>query len=507
MALFGPAIPTAMLLGPEGPTEVYPAAEHWWQNIITLREASQRDRLRCPDCGQRLVFVCEGVPTPHFKHYRDTEGCNDQTERSPDRQAARANAWLRHQLVVGLRRALPPGTAFDCGQYLAGRTSDMTIRLPNGTAFVLDVITQPPDLQAFAQKEADSPLPIQRIFAGRRVPAAVRGAAGIIHITDGLNADHLQASLPLRADVAHAARNAFYNLSQMNDHPQSLLFCLPGRTYGEPGTLAIVRGLLPDPHRPSWHGTLVKTPLDGSSRLRFSLRHSLFVDDDVAILRHHQRRLRGARALRSDFPNAHPLDRLWLRHRADLAEARRRELARQGAQRQGAQRQAAEEAAEAQRRYGVLMSALRQEGLSLLDAKPIPVPFPDRYSVPPLDWQSRLVGFVHRAGVSFTLDAACGWLRNRRYTRGYREQDELSNMQALWQAAARLGLVRFDPDEDLVVPVRRYPWPVTGPAEGAPALCIMCATITLEPDLTLTHDWRVADPVHGICICTNCVIE
>jgi hypothetical protein len=502
MALFGPAIPTAILLSPAGPQEVHPAAEHWWQNIVTLRQASQQDRLRCPDCGQRLVFVCEGVPTPHFKHYRDTDGCNDQTERSPDRQAARANAWLRHQLVVGLRHALPPGTTFECGQYLAGRTSDMTICLPNGTAFLLDVITQPPDLQAFAQKEADSPLPIQRIFAGRRVPAAVRRPAGIIHITDGLNADHLQAAMPMRADVAHAARHAFYNLSQLDHQPQSLLFYLPGRSYGEAGTLAIVRGLLPDPHRPSWHGTLVKTPLDGRSRLRFSLRHSFFVDDDIAILRHHQRRLRGARALRRDFPNTHPLDRLWLRHRADLAEGRRRELAREGAQ-----RQAAEEAAEAQRRYGLLMSVLRQEGLSLLDAKPIPVPYPDLFSVPPTEWQSRLVGFVHRAGVSFTLGAANGWLRNRRYTRGYREQDELANMQALWQGAARLGLVRFDPGGDLVVPVRRHPWPLQGPADGAPALCIMCATLELEPNLVLTRHWQVADPTYGICICTNCLTE
>lgn len=501
MALFGPAIPTAMLTGPEGPREVYPATEHWWQNIITLREASQQDRLRCPDCGQRLVFVCEGVPTPHFKHYRDTEGCVDRTERSPERQSARANAWLRHQLVVGLRRALPAGTTFDCGQYLAGRTSDMTIRLPDGTAFVLDVISQPPDLKANAEKQAASPLPIHRIFVGRRVPAAVRGPAGAIHIADGLNADHLQAATPLRVDVAHAARHAFYNLSELKDQPQSLLFCLPGRSYGQASTLAIVRGLLPNPNHTSWHGTLLKTPLDGSTRLRFSLRHGFFIDDDTAILQHYRKRLRAGGATTTELPTAHPIDRLWLRRRAELAEVRRREQARLNAQ-----RQAAEEAAEAQRTYGLLMSVLRQEGLGLLGAKPIPVPLPDLYTVSPLEWQARLIGFVHRAGVAFTLGAAMGWLRNRRYVRGCREQDELANMEALWQGAARLGLVRYASD-DQIIPLRRHTWPLRGPADGRPALCIMCATISLDPDLALTRDWHVCDPAYGICICSDCPTE
>ncbi|MDF2628879.1 MAG: hypothetical protein K0R39_2710 [Symbiobacteriaceae bacterium] len=503
MALFGPAIPTAILLSPEGQQEVYPATEHWWQNIITLRTASQQDRLRCPDCGQRLVFVCEGVPTPHFKHYRDTDGCLVRLEHDEARKAGKSSAWLRHQLVVGLRQALPAGTTVDCGQYLAGRTSDMTIRLPDATAFVLDVISQPPDLKAYAEKEAASPLPIQRIFVGRRVPAAVRGPAGVIHIGGGLNADHLQAALPLRVDSAHAARHAFYNLRAVADQPQSLLFYLPGRTYRQAGTLAILRGMLPDPDQTRWHGTLIKLPLDGASRLRYSRRHGFFIDDDIAVLKHYRQRLRGQRVAQAEFPAAHPVDRLWLRQRAALAEARRREQARAGAE-----RHAAEEAAEAQRRYGVLMSVLRGEGLALLNNSPLPIPYPDRYTVQPLEWQARLVGFVHRAGVSFTLEAAVGWLRNRRYTRGYSVECELANMQAFWQGAARLGLVRLEPKDDLVIPLRRHAWPVRSPATASePALCIMCATIALDPDLSLTRQWHLFDPATGLCICTDCPSE
>lgn len=499
MALFGPAIPTAVLLSPEGPSEVHPASESWWQNIITLREASQQDRLRCPDCGQRLVFVCEGVPTPHFKHYRDTEGCNESAERDPERHAKRANAWFRHQLVVAFRRVLPEGTAFDCGQYLANRSSEIRVTLPGGKEFTLEVVAQPPDMAQLAARQQPHRV---TVFVGKRVPAAVAraglGGPTPVRIADGLNADHLAAAMPYRVDIAHAARHAFYNLASLDGEPSTLLFFLPGRTQTEPGTLAILRGLMPNPDVTCWHGTVIKTRLVEGAHVRFSLRHGFHTGEDTAVLTYYRKRQRLQRI--HDFPGAHPVDRLWLRRKAELDRIRRLEQ-----ERIAAERQRAESFAAAERLYGALLSVLRHEGLDLLQGRALPVPRPELYAVPPIDWQARLLGFVQRAGLVFTVGAAASWLRYRGYVRQYNELAELRNQQAFWQAADRVGLVRYESDER-IVPLRPFAWPVAEAGVGEKGLCIICATVHADRDLHLTDEWRVHDPVHGLCICLDCPV-
>lgn len=102
---------------------------------------------------------------------------------------------------------------------------------------------------------------------------------------------------------------------------------------------------------------------------------------------------------------------------------------------------------------------LRHEGLNLLQGSLLPVPEPHLYRVPAAEWQPRLIGFVQRAGVAFTVGAAAAWLRYRGYVRFQSDLAELENMRAFWQAAALPGLVRYD-SEDRILPLRHYAWAV-----------------------------------------------
>lgn len=302
MTLIGPAIPTALLHAPEGKREVHPAMDEWWLNLQPLRRASREGALSCPDCGGRLVFCVENLPTPYFKHYRGScllEGEGEAGDRS--RPSGGRSSWFRHHLVTALRRILPGGTRVACGDFLFARSQGMRITLPDGRGFQLEVVHQPLDLETWAQKSLaceQEGVPLFFLFTGDRIPAGLPitpGPAATVVTLQGLNADHDAIALPLPVDIAHALREDGYRLPTLETLPRTLFFFQPGRRRDDSGTLAILRGLLPDPRQTgTWHGRLVTAPMvgDGKGPVRFSLRHGFYTEADLAVLNGARRRLR-----------------------------------------------------------------------------------------------------------------------------------------------------------------------------------------------------------------------
>lgn len=502
MSNYGPAIPTAILRRPEGSQEVHPAMDEWWLNLQPLRLASRQGRLACPDCGGRLVFCVENLPTPYFKHFRGS--CIVETESKPSIGAETTRSWFRHHLVTALRRVLPPGTRMACADYLFGRAAGMRITLPNGQAFQLEVVRDALDLEVWGQKvlEAEQEeVPLFFLFTGPRIPAGlpIKPAAEPQVVTvHGLNADHDAIAASLRVDMAHALFESGYALPALETRPRSLFFFQPGRSQHAHGTLAILRGILPDPHRPGrWHGRLLTAPMlgDGQGPVRFSLRYGFYLPDDLAALRWARRTLR--RRLDSAWEEEAARRAADLtRVQAEVARARAQEagrLAREAAFRKEADR-SRQTLQEQQARF---WEVLRREGLDLLEGVMLDVPYPLLYRLPEEEWQPRLLAFALRAGVPFSAASAAAWLKAKVGLRGWQGPAEIENMQAFWQEVAGLGLVRCEP-EGQIIP-RPYRWPVQRGDDAVyavPATCILCE----QP----SPDWVVYDPACGLCRCTPC---
>lgn len=538
MALIGPSIPAAFLQTTQGKQLVHPASDQWWENLQPLRVASRNGRLTCPDCGQRLVFCCEGLPTPYFKHYRDTEGCLDNAGRSASISERRQSAWLRHQLVVAFRKVLPPGTRMECDEYLANRRSTIPVVLPSGRGFVLEIASHPLELAVLSERRSEcqaAGTPLFVIFTSNRAPEVVKhppGAASAVSFT-GLNADHDAAAQPLVVDIAHVARERFYDLPLLGPDPRTLYFFLPGRTQDDPATLAILRGLMPAPDETVWHGRLLTAPMVGEGRgpVRFSLRHGFYSEEDKAVLRwcrdrFRRRRHRGARVpARPAEHRKPPLVIKWAEWRAEkqaevdrqraeaeaerlrqeeqrqrLAQIQAQQLRERRAAQQALQEQQAQAKAFRKEAAAKLWAALHEEGLQLLPACPVPVPYPQIYRGDPLEWQSRLVGFAFRAGISFSLDNAVQWLQDKGFVSLYRPDLERTNMHRFWTVLAEAGIVRYASDRAISpAPVPgAFRWPITLPTEGAGqvAVCFLCGEVTPR--------WKVYDPTCQVCKCDRC---
>lgn len=532
IALYGPAIPTAFLNQPNcAPQVVHPAADRWWHNLKELRLASQAGRLSCPDCGQRLVFVCEKVPTPYFRHYRDEQDC--VAESSAARYERRAQGWVRHQLVVAFRSVLPEGTRLACDEYLANRSPAMTVHLAGGRSCTLEVVTEPQELAPFMQRQATgSWLPI---FVGRRIPPAVLEAArgmadgqvtGVV--LAGLNADHVAAIQPLRVDMAHAAAGQFYDLPLLAGEPGSLLFFQPGPRREDVSHLLVVRGLMPHPTETAWHGCLVKGPMVPGA-VSFSARHGFHTPVDVAVLvqmrdlfrRRRRGRQPGARA--DAAACMHPLRRAWQTKAALMEQAERRRKAEEAAERERVEavrreiadhqareaRRLEEARAEAERRRLAdaqwrerardrLWERLQQEGAALLEREAVPVPHPDAFAVPPLVWQGAFLAFAARAGLPFTQDHCLDWLRGR--FAWVVEQPPLPreswhatvSVRSFLEDAVRRQLL--DRRGSQMRPVELWPWPA-GQTAGMPAaICLLCGAVV--------NYYDAYDPETGFCRCT-----
>lgn len=502
MSLYGPAIPTALLHTPEGPREVHPATDEWWLNLQPLRQASRQGRLLCPDCGGRLVFCVENLPTPYFKHYRGS--CLAEAE-STLQGADPSRGWLRHHLVTALRRVLPEGTRLACGAFLFGRSSGMRITLPAGGAFQLEIVQDSLDLESWGDKVLaceEEGLPLHFLFTGHRIPAGLRiapGADPAMVTVHGLNADHDAVATPLRVDMAHALYEAGYGLATLETRPRHLLFFQPGRSLHTPATLAILRGLLPDPQHPGrWHGRLLAAPMtgDGEGPVRFSLRHGFYLPGDLAALRWSRHALRQR------------LDRAWeaeARKReveqaqvaAQLARARA-EAAARTAREMAFRTQVVEARQSRQEQQARFWQRLRLEGLNLLEGVLLDVPYPMIYRLPDEEWQPRLLAFALRAGVPFQAASAAAWLAARVGLRGWKGAPEQANMEQFWQEAAQLGLVRYE-SADYIVPRLLHRWPVQAAESRTPqpeALCLLCE----QP----SSQWVVYDPEFGLCRCTPC---
>lgn len=493
-------MPTAILLAPEGRREVYPASERWWDKVVELRQASQGNLLRCPECDLRVVYVCEGVPTPYFKHYRDEQGCMDAGEDAGG-QERRARAWLRHHLVVAFRLALPAGTRLDCDRYLGNRAPWFTMTLPDASSCVLNVVSQPLDLGEWSKLQAElagTGLPVFHLFAGRRVPAAVHeapfGMSKVI-LSGGLNADHLDAARPYLTDVAHAVRHGFYDLKALEADPRTLFFFEAGRTRDEAATLAILRGLMPEPGATVWHGSVVKVPLvEGSpDRLQLSGRHGFFTRHDIEQVSFCRRRWRTYRVRRPRLgapgpaeTHKHPLRLSWEMKREQLR------LEREALPRQ--------EALD----YARLMAVLKAEGDRLLQGEILPVVEETLYSVGLYEWETALLGYMYRHGAPLSLTDAVAWVRDQGFVDQQNEFLEWENMRAFWVAAADDGLLRRHGDGRLSA-ATSFPWPVHGathPGVPQPAVCVVCATV--KGDRRRKPRWRVYDPETSTCKCTTC---
>lgn len=524
MALIGPAIPIALLLTADGQQVVHPASDRWWEKVPLLRQASQTDRLRCPDCGARVVLVSESVPAPFFKHYRDLHGCIDQG--GTDGGGRRARAWLRHQLVVALRQMLPEGAAIECDDFLTGRQRSVRIRTATGRGALIEIVTDPPDLAARERRREAyqaTGLPLFYLFASDRVPAEVQAAeAGtqIVTIHGALNADMIQSLRNDLVDIVHAVHSQTYGLERLEAYPGTLFYFLPGRRQMDGGSLVILRGLLPHAEETKWSGVALRAPMTGEQGgARFSPRHGFYTQADLALLCHYRdhfrhRRRRGQRVdpMGPAASRIHPLSTAWLQKVEWMDQKRRKqeaERARLEAERVEAERTEKERLAarrrEVEEDYQRLLEVLRSEGEQLLGGRLLPFQT-DLYEGPALRWQSLLVGFVHRAGVSFDIGSAAGWLRSQGLVRRQDDRAELANMLLFWQAAGERRLVNYNA-ENWIVPVRKYAWPVVAGVHRTPmrpAVCIMCATIHREQRRERAEAWKVFDPVHQLCKCVEC---
>lgn len=533
MALYGPSIPAALLHAGDSTQLVHPASDQWWHNLQQLRLASQTSRLSCPDCGQRLVFVCEKVPTPYFRHYRDEAECAEEQGGASER---RAQGWLRHQLVVALRRALPPGTRLDCDEYLANRSPSITVGLPKGARLVLEMITESQELAPFLARQAEcraAGTPLLAVFVGRRIPAAVAEAARVlghggvasVKVT-GLNADHDAAAAAYRVDMAHAAADGFYALPLLAGAPRSLLFFAQAPQREAESHLLLLRGLLPDPGQTAWHGRVIKVAM-ASGQLGVSRQHGLYAAADVAVLQQMRRLFaRQRRGVRRATPGSriHPLDRRWAAKRDLLsAEQARRAAAEaeerrqvEAIRRQVAEHQAREEeslrqarAAEEERRQGeanrrqaartTIARLLVAEGTALLGAEPVPVPYPQPFAAPPLRWQAAFLGFAYRAGLPFTADDCLNWLRG---DFPWVVEQKLLPAES-WQATQSVRAFLAGAEErGLLAKVNRcyhpgqWTWPeARGTTPGTTAFCLLCGKEA--------STWVDYDPASGYCRCAQ----
>jgi hypothetical protein len=535
MALYGPSIPAAVYHTPDGaPQVVHPAADRWWHNLQDLRLASQSNRLSCPDCGQRLVFVCEKVPTPYFRHYRDTEECVE--ESSAARYERRVQGWLRHQLVVAFRSVLPAATRLECEEYLANRRPSMGVHLPEGGSFTLEVISEPQELAAFLQRQKEG-APLVPVFVGRRIPAAVAeaarqlGSGGLARVAlSGLNADHDAAARPLRVDMAHAASSQFYNLPLLAGEPRSLLFFLPGQQREDVSYLLLVRGLMPHPHETAWHARVIKVPMVAGG-VGCSLRHGFYTSADVEALRQmrdlFRRRRRGRPSQQHEGADRfqHPLSRAWqakgaLMERAEaerkaqeeaerrrieqvqreIAEHQAREARRVQEARAEAERRRQADAAWRERTRAGLWQRLQAEGAELLGGRFAAVPHPEAFAVPPAVWQGAFLAFAVRAGRPFTLDHCLDWLRGDclwvtpQPILPRESWSATVSVRAFLEEVVRRGLL--ERDGTLMRPTKAWPWPSAGwPAAGTASICLLCGAIT--------GYFQAYDPVTGYCRCTQ----
>jgi hypothetical protein len=532
MSLYGPAIPAALLDQEDGaPQVVHPAADRWWHNLKELRLASQAGRLSCPDCGQRLVFVCEKVPTPYFRHYRDTEDC--VAESSAVRYERRVQGWMRHQLVVAFRSVLPPGTSLSCDEYLANRRPTMAVQVPGRPPCTLEVVTEPQELAPFLQRQAEGPwVPV---FVGRRIPPAVLeaargmadGQAAQVELA-GLNADHVAAARPLRVDMAHAAAGQFYDLPLLAGEPGSLLFFQPGPRREDLSHLLLLRGLMPHPTETAWLGQVVKAPMVPGA-VAFSTRHGFYTPADLAVLRQmrdlFRRRRRGRPpGARTDAAYVHPLRRAWqtkaalmeqgeAKRRAEeaaereRAEAIRREIAEHHARE--AQRLQEAEAEVGRRRLADaqwrqrtrerLWHRLQQEGAVLLEGEAVRVPHPEAFAAAPLVWQGAFLAFASRAGLPFTQDQCLNWLRGQ-FAWVVAEpllpreswQATVSVRQFLADAVRRQLL---EQNGNRLRPAELWLWPGEQPTGTPPAICLLCGAVV--------NYYDAYDPDTGFCRCTG----
>jgi len=234
---------------------------------------------------------------------------DSETETGP----SGARSWDRHRLVLSLRHALPTGTRLDCGDFLFGRRSWIGVTLPKGDVFALEVSGRQPDLADWERRKAEFAaidLPFFCIFTGRQVPHAVGGADTGRIITTALKPAHDAAARAFPVDRAHLAVARHYRLDpvrEVHGPPRSLYFFRPGQKPDEVGTLAILRGLIPDPFEVhSWYGRVLTAPMNdnGAGPLRFSLRHGLYTQADILTMRQY-RELR-ARSRPRPTPTAPP---------------------------------------------------------------------------------------------------------------------------------------------------------------------------------------------------------
>lgn len=532
MALYGPSIPAALLHAGDSAQLVHPASDQWWHNLQQLRLASQTSRLSCPDCGQRLVFVCEKVPTPYFRHYRDEADCVEEQGGTAER---RAQGWLRHQLVVAFRRALPPGTSLECDEYLANRSPSMTVGLPQGARLVLELISESQELAPFLARQAEcraARTPLLTVFVGRRIPAAVAEAArllghgGMAAVTvTGLNADHDAAARAYRVDMAHAAADGFYGLPLLAGAPRTLLFFAAAPHREADSHLLLLRGLLPNPALTAWHGRVIKVAM-APGQLGASLRHGLYTAEDVTVLQQ-MRRLFGRqrrgikRAGQGSY--VHPLTRRWeakrslleaeqARRAAEEAEAHRRveDVRRQVAEHQAREEEALRRAraAEEERRQraaqrrqqarSTIARLLVAEGTALLGEEPVPVPYPQPFAASPWVWQAAFLGFAYRAGLPFTTDDCLNWLRG---DFPWVLEEKLLPKES-WQATQSVRVFLTGAEErgllarvDRLYHPGQWPWPTRERTPGTAAFCLLCGEET--------EHWFDYDPASGYCRCTR----
>lgn len=543
MATHGPTIPTALMVTTQGRVEVHPAAEDWYQQVETLRYASQRGQLFCPDCGERLKYYSE-VRTPHFRHLKDTVGCTDEV-RYPDRANRRREKWFRNSLVASFRQVFPPGTSFLADDYLGNHDSHLVVRLPSGSSFILHVITEKPDMQVWERRRTEfeaTGLPIVHVFGRGRVKGAVRnapiGRTGIL-VDDGLNADHIDSLRPLLVDIAHVAKESFFDLPVLKADPATLYFFEPAESPNNPGLLTIIRGLMPSTEDTVYHGVALKveTTGHGQGRLRFSLRHGFYATDDLDVLiwlrnGWRRRRQKGPHnLLRPSAARKHPLRLRWEQKQADLAaeqdrlrrehvrlqaeaEAQRAQQQKFRAEQLAALRAANKREAELEQQgrevFDNLMRLLPLEGAEVLRGRAFPVSDPAVFTVPLSEWQAALLGYAYRARIPFTEHEAALWLLWRGYAAGRTVQAVQEITKPFWKGTQAAGLLTIGTDrrDDLITPITvpgAYRWPVAVKAQvdNTPALCVICAAAGRNPSYRMTDDWRYHDPANRLCLCAQ----
>lgn len=542
----GPTIPTALLKTTTGYVEVFPAAEDWHEQKESLTLASQRGSLFCPECRERLKYIAK-ARTPHFRHLKDVQGCTNE-DKYPDRANIRREKWFRNTLVASFRQALPVGTRIHADDYLGQRRPDMVVELSAGGSFILHVVTDNPNLEVWQQRSKEfeaTGLPVVHVFGRSQVPEAIESAAvgqTEVEIADGLLAFQQNVARPLLVDIAHVANRDLYGLPLLVRDPATLYFFQPSKTPDAPGTLTILRGLMPDAADTVYRGVALKVEATGHGRgrLRFSLRHGFYTTDDLEVLtqrraafREQRRSGKSPKVAKPSEARKHPLRLRWERSQLKLIAQRERERveAEERAERERAERaererlraeaaareaerlreERARQAAERQKAkecYETLMRLLPEEGTRVLAGRIIQVPHPEVYTAPPAQWQGAVVGFAFRARTRFTLEQAASWLLWRGFSIDKRRAPAMANMRAFWLALEEAGLVSRRSDRDGVYFMLRpapqaYQWPISATAQPprTAALCVVCAAGNESVQLALTASRRYHDPDNGLCLC------